>query len=164
MNIPAPNRCSYNHGVASLISSHVFIHSCNLGDIDLNTSVMVEISPGELIDKITILEIKMERIADEQKLKNIKSELRTLNRSKSAQLIQSAALDDFSAKLKAVNENLWIIEDDIREFERLKDFNEAFIKLARAVYVNNDERARIKRSINDFLGSKLIEEKSYASY
>ena len=106
----------------------------------------------------------MERIADKQKLKNIKSELRTLNRSKSAQLIQSAALDDFSAKLKAVNENLWIIEDDIREFERLKDFNEAFIKLARAVYVNNDERARIKRSINDFLGSKLIEEKSYASY
>ena len=130
----------------------------------MNTSVMVEISPGELIDKITILEIKMEQITDEQKLTNIKSEWITLNRSKSAQLSKSAKLDEFSAQLKSVNEKLWVIEDEIREFERLKDFSEEFIRLARAVYVNNDERARIKRSINDFLGSKLIEEKSYSSY
>ena len=130
----------------------------------MNTSVMVEISPGELIDKITILEIKMDQITDEQKLTNIKSEWITLNRSKSAQLSKSAKLDEFSAQLKSVNEKLWVIEDEIREFERLKDFSEEFIRLARAVYVNNDERARIKRSINDFLGSKLIEEKSYSSY
>ncbi len=130
----------------------------------MNTSVMVEISPGELIDKITILEIKMEQITDEQKLTNIKSEWITLNRSKSAQLSKSATLDEFSAQLKSVNEKLWVIEDEIREFERLKDFREEFIRLARAVYVNNDERARIKRSINDFLGSKLVEEKSYSSY
>ncbi len=106
----------------------------------------------------------MERISDEAKLKNVRSEWEVLNRSKSTNLSQSAELDELSAQLKAVNSKLWVIEDDIREFERLKDFSEAFIGLARAVYFNNDKRARIKRSINKLLGSKLIEEKSYVRY
>ncbi len=130
----------------------------------MNTSITVEISPGELIDKITILEIKLERISDASKLKNVKSELEILNRSKSSHIAHSARLDELSAQLKVVNATLWIIEDDIRQFERVKDFGEEFTRLARAVYVNNDERARIKRHINELLGSKLIEEKSYASY
>ena len=128
------------------------------------TTITVEISPGELIDKITILELKMERMKDKSKLKNVNSEWEALQRSKSTQLPQSSSLDELAAELKSVNANLWVIEDDIRQFERLKNFGEEFISLARAVYIKNDERARIKRSINELLGSKLIEEKSYASY
>ena len=130
----------------------------------MNSSVSVKISPGELIDKITILEIKMDKITDENKLKNIKLEWETLNKSRSTHLSQSAMLNELSAQLKAVNTKLWIIEDDIRNFERLKKFNEEFIDLARAVYINNDERSRVKRRINEFLKSELIEEKSYANY
>ena len=130
----------------------------------MNSSVTVKISPGELIDKITILEIKMDKITDETKLKNIKLEWETLNKSRSTYLSQSAMLNELSAQLKAVNTKLWIIEDDIRNFERLRKFNEEFIDLARAVYINNDERSRVKRRINEFLKSELIEEKSYANY
>ena len=130
----------------------------------MNSSVTVKISPGELIDKITILEIKMDKITDENKLKNVKLEWETLNKSRSTYLSQSAMLNELSAQLKAVNTKLWIIEDDIRNFERLKKFNEEFIDLARAVYINNDERSRVKRRINEFLKSELIEEKSYANY
>ena len=130
----------------------------------MNSSVTVKISPGELIDKITILEIKMDKITDETKLKNVKLEWETLNKSRSTYLSQSAMLNELSAQLKAVNTKLWIIEDDIRNFERLKKFNEEFIDLARAVYINNDERSRVKRRINEFLKSELIEEKSYANY
>ena len=97
-------------------------------------------------------------------LKNIKLEWETLNKSRSTHLSQSAMLNELSAQLKAVNTKLWIIEDDIRNFERLKKFNEEFIDLARAVYINNDERSRVKRRINEFLKSELIEEKSYANY
>ena len=130
----------------------------------MNTSITVEISPGELIDKITILEIKMERITDEEKLKNIRLELERLDRSRFSHLPKSDILDDLSAQLKGVNEALWVIEDDIRKFESRGDFSTEFIKLARAVYFKNDERARIKRNINELLGSDLIEEKSYANY
>ena len=130
----------------------------------MNSSVTVKISPGELIDKITILEIKMDKITDETKLKNVKLEWETLNESRSTYLSQSAMLNELSAQLKAVNTKLWIIEDDIRNFERQKKFNEEFIDLARAVYINNDERSRVKRRINEFLNSELIEEKSYANY
>ena len=130
----------------------------------MNSSVTVKISPGELIDKITILEIKMDKITDETKLKNVKLEWETLNKSRSTYLSQSAMLNELSAQLKAVNTKLWIIEDDIRNFERQKKFNEEFIDLARAVYINNDERSRVKRRINEFLNSELIEEKSYANY
>ena len=87
-----------------------------------------------------------------------------MKKSRDANLPCSAELEDLTAKLKEVNEKLWTIEDDIRNFERRRDFSDEFIQLARAVYLNNDDRARLKRSINELLGSNLIEEKSYAAY
>ena len=128
------------------------------------TSVTVEIAPGELIDKITILEIKMQRITDEAKLQNVRTEWTVLTKSRDANLPRSAGLERLTTELKKVNEKLWIIEDDIRNYERQKDFSDEFIRLARAVYFHNDDRARLKRRINEFLGSPLIEEKSYAAY
>ena len=128
------------------------------------TSVTVEIAPGELIDKITILEIKIQRITDEAKLQNVRTEWTVLTKSRDANLPRSAELEALTTELKKVNEKLWMIEDDIRNYERQKDFNDEFIRLARAVYFNNDDRARLKRSINELLGSTLIEEKSYATY
>ena len=127
-------------------------------------SVSVEVSPGELIDKITILEIKLERIDDAKKLKNVKSEWETLTAARDAAVESSDELERLSADLKQVNERLWEIEDHIRECERDQDFGDKFIELARGVYVNNDERSRLKRDINKLLGSSLIEEKSYAAY
>ena len=126
-------------------------------------SVSVEVSPGELIDKITILEIKLERIDDAKKLKNVKSEWETLTAARDAAVESSDELERLSAELKQVNERLWEIEDHIRECERDQDFGDKFIELARGVYVNNDERSRLKRDINKLLGSSLIEEKSYAA-
>ena len=130
----------------------------------MTTSVTVEIAPGELIDKITILEIKLQCITDEAKLQNVRTEWAVLKKSRDANLPCSAELEDLTAKLKKVNEKLWTIEDYIRNFERRRDFSDEFIQLARAVYLNNDDRARLKRSINELLGSNLIEEKSYAAY
>ena len=127
-------------------------------------SVSVEVSPGELIDKISILEIKLERIDDAKKLKNVKSEWETLTAARDAAVEPSEELGRLSAELKQVNERLWEIEDHIRECERDKDFGDKFIELARGVYVNNDQRSRLKRDINKLLGSSLIEEKSYAAY
>ena len=129
-----------------------------------NASILVEIPAGELIDKITILEIKAERIGDAGKLANIRAELSTLADTRDRFLAPSAVLSDLSAKLKAVNETLWVVEDDIRDCERHKDFSSRFIELARAVYFSNDVRATIKRQINDLLNSPLVEEKSYAKY
>jgi len=130
----------------------------------LPATVSVEISPGELIDKITILEIKLERIADAAKLDNVRIEYDSLTRSLGDAIASSAALDEMSAELKRINEALWDIEDDIRDCERAKDFGETFIGLARAVYVTNDKRSEVKRRINELLGSSLVEEKSYAAY
>ena len=130
----------------------------------LDGIITAEISPGELIDKITILEIKMDRITDEKKLKNIKTEWDALNQSRANKILISAKLDELTAELKTINETLWVIEDDIRECEQRKEFGEAFITLARSVYLNNDHRARVKRKINELLGSRLIEEKSYSDY
>ena len=130
----------------------------------LDGIITAEISPGELIDKITILEIKMDRITDEKKLKNIKTEWDALNQSRANKILISAKLDELTAELKTINETLWVIEDDIRECEHRKEFGEAFITLARSVYLNNDHRARVKRKINELLGSRLIEEKSYSDY
>ena len=130
----------------------------------MTTLVTVDISPGELVDKITILEIKLERITDETKLQNVRTEWTILTRARDANLPCSTELDDLTAKLKEANEKLWMIEDDIRNCERQKDFSDEFIRLARAVYFNNDVRARLKRRINELLGSPLIEEKSYATY
>lgn len=127
-------------------------------------TVSVDVAPGELIDKITILEIKLERIDDEQKLSNVRIEFDTLIKARDEAIPASESLDELTAELKRINETLWEVEDDIRDCERAKDFGETFIKLARAVYVTNDKRMEVKRRVNDLLGSRLIEEKSYAAY
>ena len=126
--------------------------------------ILVEVAPGELIDKITILEIKSERIADAGKLKNVRIELDVLAAARDAAMAASAELAELTAQLKQVNEALWEIEDAIRDCERGQDFGPKFIELARSVYHSNDRRAALKRQINELLGSKLIEEKSYAAY
>lgn len=126
--------------------------------------ILVEIAPGELIDKITILEIKTKRISDQQKLHNVRIELGVLEEARDGAITASPALDKLTAKLRKVNETLWDIEDAVRNCERTDDFGPQFIKLARSVYCNNDERAALKRDVNELLGSKLIEEKSYADY
>jgi hypothetical protein len=126
--------------------------------------LLVPISPGELIDKITILEIKSQRMTDAAKLRNVRAELALLNATWSA---SPFSVTDISAEwtgLRDVNARLWDIEDDIRDKERDGAFDAKFIELARAVYVTNDERAAIKRRINTKLGSVLVEEKSYADY
>tara|TARA_Y100000031_G_scaffold155869_2_gene208079 strand:- start:118 stop:471 length:354 start_codon:yes stop_codon:yes gene_type:complete len=117
-----------------------------------------------LIDKITILEIRLERIEDEDKLKNVKLEWETLTRARDEAIEATPELEKLTAGLKESNERLWEIEDDIRDCERDKNFGDRFVELARAVYVNNDQRSRLKREINKLLGSRLIEEKSYAAY
>ncbi len=127
-------------------------------------SISVEVSPGELIDKITILEIRLERMDDAKKLKNVKSEWEILTTARDAAVEPSDKLERLSAELKQVNERLWEIEDHIRECEQAKDFGDKFIELARGVYTNNDQRSRLKGDINKLLGSSLIEEKSYAPY
>lgn len=130
----------------------------------MSLQILVATAPGELIDKITILEIKAERIKDEAKLKNVRVELETLLQSLANDVPASPKLSDLRAALKAVNLELWVIEDDIRDCERAKDFGPKFIELARAVYVTNDKRAVLKKEINLLTGSKIIEEKSYQAY
>lgn len=126
--------------------------------------ITVEIAPGELLDKLTILEIKQERISDAAKLANVRTELATLVAARDRAIRPAAALDSLTAELKRVNEALWEIEDEIRVCERQADFGPRFVELARSVYHQNDLRAAVKRRINDLLGSRLIEEKSYAPY
>lgn len=128
------------------------------------SGVVIEVPPGELIDKITILRIKTARIADPAKLANVRAELETLTAARAAALPEDPELDRLEAALMAVNEELWVIEDDIRDCERAGDFGPRFIALARAVYQTNDRRAGLKREINLRLGSRLIEEKSYKPY
>jgi hypothetical protein len=124
------------------------------------------ISLGELIDKITILEIKVANISDAGKLKNVEHELAVLNRKVDSLLdaAGTAKLAPLKSALKEINQSLWIIEDDIRDCEYVKDFGSKFIELARAVYVTNDKRAAVKKDINLAFGSELIEEKSYKDY
>jgi hypothetical protein len=124
------------------------------------------ISLGELIDKITILEIKVANISDAGKLKNVEHELAVLNRKVDSLLDAAGAakLAPLKSALKEINQSLWIIEDDIRDCEYVKDFGSKFIELARAVYVTNDKRAAVKKDINLAFGSELIEEKSYKDY
>lgn len=130
----------------------------------MTTTIMTAIAPGELIDKITILRIKSERISDDAKLKNIRTELDILQKTQAEEVPQSAEMTRLEGELKTVNEALWDIEDDIRDCERDKDFGEEFIRLARAVYITNDKRAALKKEINLLLGSTIVEEKSYAKY
>lgn len=130
----------------------------------MSANVRVEVGAGELIDKITILEIKSDRIADEVKLVNIRHELGVLTATRDEQMQDSDELGKLSTQLKAINEKIWQIEDDIRECESRKDFGEAFIELARGVYHTNDKRAAVKKQINLLAGSEIIEEKSYTDY
>lgn len=130
----------------------------------MTTTIMTAIAPGELIDKITILRIKSERISDEAKLKNVRTELDILTATQKEHVPASDEMARLEAALKTVNEALWEIEDDIRDCERQGDFGEEFIRLARAVYVTNDKRAALKKEINLLLGSTIVEEKSYAEY
>jgi Family of unknown function (DUF6165) len=128
------------------------------------SEISVPVSPGELLDKITILRIKSSRMSDAQKLANVRAELKVLEETWST---SPYAKSDIAADVNAllqVNERLWVIEDDIRDKERAQAFDSEFIRLARAVYFENDERAAIKRRINLKLGSTIVEEKSYADY
>lgn len=127
-------------------------------------NLTAEISVGEFLDKITILEIKSERITDPEKLRNIRHELDVLLRTWAASPYSAEDLAAEIAELKRINETLWEIEDDIRIKEAAGEFDEDFIQLARSVYITNDERAAVKRRINVKVGSNLIEEKSYADY
>ncbi len=130
----------------------------------MTQSITVEIAPGELIDKITILEIKAERISDAEKRANVLVELQTLADARAAAILQDDEIVKLTNELKAVNEALWEIEDKIRECDRNGDFSARFVELERAVYRTNDRRAEVKRAINLYLGSRLVEEKSYESY
>ena len=126
--------------------------------------IKVPISPGELLDKITILRIKSERMSDPAKLSNVRLELRSLEATWSGSAYAKIDIEAEIAALLRVNEQLWVIEDDIRDRERTQSFDAEFIRLARAVYFTNDERAAIKRRINTALGSAIVEEKSYRDY
>ncbi len=126
--------------------------------------IMAEISYGELVDKITILEIKSERITNPEKLKNIHIELDSLRETYQKYIGNSAEVAQLKQELKKVNEILWDIEDDLRAKEQGHIFDDKFIQLAREVYLNNDQRSAIKRKINMLLGSRIIEEKSYTDY
>jgi hypothetical protein len=126
--------------------------------------IQTPVSYGELIDKITILEIKSRRITDDAKLANVRNELDMLNATWANSAASQTDISDERARLLAVNEALWDIEDRIRLKERAQAFDAEFIELARSVYFRNDERAAFKREINQKLGSELVEEKSYQNY
>jgi Family of unknown function (DUF6165) len=126
--------------------------------------IEVPISPGELLDKITILRIKAARMSDATKVANVKHELALLEKTWKDSGAAALDLATEEANLTRVNEKLWVIEDDIRDEERAKRFGEKFIELARAVYFINDDRAAIKKRINTLAGSSIVEEKSYRQY
>ena len=127
-------------------------------------TIKVELAYGELLDKVTILQIKSERISDESKLSNVNKELNLLNDLWKSDKKSSVDISEEFTALKDINEKIWDIEDGIRDKERVKEFDQEFIELARSVYFSNDTRAEIKRDINLKLGSDLLEEKSYSNY
>jgi peptidoglycan hydrolase CwlO-like protein len=121
----------------------------------------IEVSNGEIADKLSIVEIKLKHIKDAEKLKNLQTEYEVLNKAV-AKII--AKNHEYYQELLKINQELWNIEDTIRDLERAKDFGEKFIKTARAVYFTNDKRSEVKRKINELTGSLLVEEKSYQKY
>jgi len=123
--------------------------------------MQIEVSNGEIVDKLTIIEIKLKHISDETKRKNLQTEYDVLNAAVSKIIEKNHSL---YLELLAINQELWDIEDTIRDLEREKDFGDEFIQTARAVYFTNDKRSEVKRKINDLTGSTLIEEKSYQKY
>ncbi len=126
--------------------------------------IQVPVSPGEVLDKITILEIKSERINDAAKLANVRRELALLLTCWRQTVVEDKTVVRIHCELKAINEALWEIEDDIRDKERAREFDQRFIELARSVYVTNDQRANAKKELNVYLGSEIVEEKSYQDY
>jgi len=128
-----------------------------------STQIFAPIAIGELIDKITILEIKSERISDQAKLGNVRNELSILQDLRRTADLDTPDMAPFATELKSLNVALWDIEDEIRKLEARKDFGPRFIELARSVYQTNDQRARIKHRINTAFGSHIVEEKSYKS-
>lgn len=131
---------------------------------ELFSAVLVSVSPGELLDKISILEIKSGKIDNPVKLKNVQKELIELEGARDNTIPSSSKLTVLYDELKQTNNALWLIEDEIRRCERLNDFGEKFVELARSVYKTNDVRALLKRQINELLGSPLLEEKHYEKY
>ena len=128
------------------------------------SEILVPVSFGELLDKIAILQIKSERMSDAAKLANVRNELAALETTWAAHPAAAQDIDALRADLKAVNERLWVIEDDIRLKEKAQAFDDEFVRLARAVYFENDTRAKVKKDINLALGSAYVEEKSYQDY
>ena len=126
--------------------------------------ILIPISPGELLDKITILEIKSERIESVEKKSNVKEELALLKRAWKESELEDSDLIALRYQLKSINKVLWDIEDNIRKEERNNFFGDRFIELARSVYMKNDERAKLKKRINTYLNSEIVEEKSYQNY
>lgn len=133
-------------------------------ETDAAPGLQIEVPAGELIDKITILEIKADRIVDPEKQDHIRDELRRLTSMRDRRIASSDKLAQLTTELRSVNRALWTIEDEIRACERRKEFGAPFISLARSVYQQNDRRAAIKLSINELTNSRLVEEKSYAGY
>jgi hypothetical protein len=127
-------------------------------------NIHVPVSPGEVLDKITILEIKSERMSDPDKVANVRVELALLQQTWSQAVAEDDVIRELHAQLKEINEGLWEIEDDIRDKERVKEFDARFIELARSVYFTNDRRSEVKKKLNLHLGSQIIEEKSYQDY
>ena len=130
----------------------------------MSDQINVPISPGELVDKITILEIKKEFIKNDNKLKNINHEYDLLMQIYMTQISETNGISELKNKLKEINLELWKTEDDIRDCEREKSFSDTFIELARSVYFTNDRRSKVKLEINLLLNSNLVEEKSYKDY
>ena len=123
--------------------------------------ILAEISAGELLDKITILEIKREKISDSEKLKDINKELSSLTKTSNEKIPDKKKIEDLVLNLKKINLKLWDIEENKRQAEKKQKFDEAFIQLSRNVYKSNDERAKIKLKINETLGSNIKEVKSH---
>ena len=132
--------------------------------VNKSKKILTEISAGELLDKISILEIKLDKIKDKESLVEINKEYESLNKTKNSNLNLTEDLKNLINKLKEINMKLWTIEDEKRTCEKNKDFGEKFIDLSRNVYINNDKRAEIKSEINRLLGSNIKEVKKYASY
>jgi hypothetical protein len=127
-------------------------------------TILIQVSPGELIDKMTILEVKLGHMSDPAKLANVRREHNMIAQTFRENVADTPALAKLIVELKAANLALWTIEDDIRDHERKGDFGESFVALARSIYRINDERAAIKRRINVLLDSAIVEEKSYSNY
>tara|TARA_B100000029_G_C17041088_1_gene765927 strand:+ start:179 stop:628 length:450 start_codon:yes stop_codon:yes gene_type:complete len=126
--------------------------------------ILSEISPGELLDKISILEIKIVKISNKDKLEEVNKEYKILKKAKEANIEPAAEIESLFKEIKKINLDLWNVEDEIRACEKRKDFGQKFIDLARNVYLNNDKRAKIKSKINEVLGSNIKEVKQYINY